>query len=289
MSHSSIASASSALEPYVPKWSSSTFVTTATRGRSAKAERSDSSPSTTSHPGPVPALPPSWGTTPPMIHAGSSPVSRSAWAIIAAVVVLPCAPVTTIEGRAATSSARNAARGVPPMRSRWAVETITSNPSGGRGSPPRSTSMPSSVSLKIVSCASHPRTSAPRARATFAYADMPEPAIPTKYSRRPPSGSGVTRVPRERHELVRDDLRRVRSRESKHGVAHHGQTRGVGEQLGDERRDAIHLRVGHELRSPAPLEVTCVERLVIGGRVRVGDEDRGRAGRRELPHGPAGA
>ena len=58
--------------------------------------------------------------------------------------------------------------GVPAMRSRCAVETTASNPSGGAGSPPRTTSIPSRVSLKIVSCASHPRTSAPSARATFA-------------------------------------------------------------------------------------------------------------------------
>jgi hypothetical protein len=36
------------------------------------------------------------------------------------------------------------------------------------------------VRLKIVSRASHPRTSAPHARAMFAYADIPEPPIPTK-------------------------------------------------------------------------------------------------------------
>ena len=40
--------------------------------------------------------------------------------------------------------------------------------------------IPPSVSEKIVSRASQPRTSAPHARATFAYADIPEPAIPTK-------------------------------------------------------------------------------------------------------------
>jgi hypothetical protein len=120
-----------------------------------------------------------------MIQAGSWPASFSPNAIIAAVVVLPCAPVTTIEGRAPTSSARNAARGVPSIRSRCAVETIVSQPAGGRGSSPRSTSIPSRVSEKIVSCTSQPRTSAPHARATFAYADIPEPAIPTKYSRRP--------------------------------------------------------------------------------------------------------
>jgi hypothetical protein len=103
-----------------------------------------------------------------MIHDGSSPASRRPKAIIAAVVVFPCAPVTTIEGRVATSSARNEARGVPSTSSRWAVETIASQPAGGRGVPPRSTSIPSRVSEKIVSCASQPRTSAPHARATFA-------------------------------------------------------------------------------------------------------------------------
>ena len=164
------------------------FVTTATLGRSANAERSDSSPSTTSQPEPVPALPPSCGTTPPMIQAGSFPASRRANAIIAAVVVFPWAPVTTIDGCVATSSARKSARGVPATRPRCAVETTTSKPSGGRGSPPRSTSISPSVSMKIVSCASQPRTSAPSARAMFAYAESPDPPIPTKYSRRPSSG-----------------------------------------------------------------------------------------------------
>ncbi len=137
----------------------------------------------------MPAFPPSCGTTPPTIQAGSFPVSRSTYAIIAVVVVLPCAPVTTIDGCAATSSARNTARGVPSHRDRWAVETIASKPSGGAGSPPRSTSIPSSVSVKIVSCASQPRTSAPQVRAMFAYAESPEPPMPTKYSRRPARGS----------------------------------------------------------------------------------------------------
>ena len=34
--------------------------------------------------------------------------------------------------------------------------------------------------MKIVSRTSQPRTSAPQARAMFAYADMPEPPMPTK-------------------------------------------------------------------------------------------------------------
>ena len=118
--------------------------------------------------------------TPPTIQAGSLPAARSACAIIPVVVVFPCAPVTTIASRAATSSARNAAREVPSIRSRWPVDTTTSYPPGGRGSPPRSSSTPSSVLVKIVSPTSQPRTSAPHARAMFAYADIPDPPIPTK-------------------------------------------------------------------------------------------------------------
>ena len=87
---------------------------------------------------------------------------------MAAVVVFPCAPPTTIDGCAATSSARKAARGVPSMRCVCAVETTTSHPSGGVGSPPMSTSIPSSDPMKIVSRRSQPRTSAPSARAMFA-------------------------------------------------------------------------------------------------------------------------
>ena len=89
------------------------LVTTATRGRNAKTDRSDSSPSTTSHPSPAPAFAPSWGTSPPTIQLGSRPVARSAKAIMAAVVVLPCAPATTIALFEATSSASSSALGRP--------------------------------------------------------------------------------------------------------------------------------------------------------------------------------
>jgi len=61
-------------------------------------------------------LPPSCGTSPPTIHAGSRPVSRSAKATIAVVVVFPCAPVTTIERRSETSSASSSARRLPATR-----------------------------------------------------------------------------------------------------------------------------------------------------------------------------
>jgi cell division protein FtsW len=44
---------------------------------------------------------------------------------------------------------------------------------------------------------------------------------------------------------------------------------------------------GRTLAAAATLEVTCVQCLVICGRVRVRNEDRGRARRGELPHGAA--
>ena len=58
------------------------------------------------------------GTTPPTIQAGSRPSSRRTYATIAAVVVFPCAPPTTIDGCADTSSARNSARERPSARPR---------------------------------------------------------------------------------------------------------------------------------------------------------------------------
>ena len=58
---------------------------------------------------------------------------------------------------------------------------------------------------------------------------------------------------------------------------------GVGEQLVDESGNAVELRFGHHHGAAAALEVPRVQRLVIGGGVRVRDEDRGGARRGELP------
>ena len=89
------------------------FVTTPISGRSRSTVRSDSSPSTMSHPSPAPAFPPSCAISPPTSHAGSSPSSARTNAIMPVVVVFPWAPATTIERRNETSSARNSARGLP--------------------------------------------------------------------------------------------------------------------------------------------------------------------------------
>ena len=99
-SQRSKSASTSARDVNVEWWSRSTFVSTPISGRSSSSDRSDSSPSATSQPLPRPAFPPSCGTGPPTRNVGSSPRrSRRQNAIIAAVVVLPCAPATTIDGR----------------------------------------------------------------------------------------------------------------------------------------------------------------------------------------------
>ena len=93
-------------------WSSSTFVTTAISG-SGEHERSDSSPSTTSQPSPRPRCRRAADVAADQERrVETEPLEANA--IIAAVVVLPCAPATTIDGRSATSSARSSARGCGP-------------------------------------------------------------------------------------------------------------------------------------------------------------------------------
>ena len=49
------------------------------------------------------------------------------------------------------------------------------------------------------------------------------------------------------------------------------------------RGTRVELRLGDDDRAAAALEVARVQRLVVGGRVRVRDEDRGRARRRRAP------
>ena len=133
-------------------------------------ERSDSSPSTTSQPSPAPAFAPSCGTSPPTIQLGSRPVSREANAIIAAVVVFPCAPATTIDRRSETSSASSSARGRPGDTPGYALETNTSQPSGrlGLGRDAHLDPASRTGARYGVSFRSQPPTSAPQARASSA-------------------------------------------------------------------------------------------------------------------------
>ena len=112
---------------------------------------------------------------------------------------------------------------------------------------------------------------------------MPAPPIPTNQSRRPSSGS------RKGDQLLGDLVGRVRARGAKHCLSHPRQPRGVGEQLADEARHALQLRLRDDDGAAAPLEVARVLRLVIGGRVRIRDEHRRLARRGQLPDRAAGA
>ncbi len=135
----------------------------------------------------------------------------------------------------------------------------------------------------------------------FAYADIPEPPIPTKYSR-PAARVGSARSsgrrtsvdrhrPRgERDQLVGDDVRRVGAREREHRRrASHARRSGSASSSATSAGTRSTSASGTTIAPPPALEVAGVERLVVGGRVRVRDEDRRRPRRRELPHGPAGA
>src|SRR2546425_425988 len=223
------------------------FVTTATRGRSASTERSDSSPSTTSQPSPAPAFAPSCGTSPPTIQLGSRPVWRSAKAIIAAVVVFPCAPATTIDGRSETSSASNSARG-PPGTSGYALETKISHPSGTWGSGETRTSIPAARTAARygVSFRSQPPTSAPHARASSPYAESPAPPIPTSQIRRLSRGS-------KRDQLLRDLVRRVRPRGTAHRLAHLHEASVVCKQRPHSVRHPRQLALRHDQRAACRL------------------------------------
>jgi hypothetical protein len=202
---------------------------------------------------------------------GSSPVSRSAKAIIAAVVVLPCAPVTTIDGARGDELGEEAARGVPSIRSRWAVETIASKPVRRAG-------LTAEIDLDPVERLAEDRllrvpaaTSAPQRAATFAYAD-----IPSRRSRRSRAGGprAARVVTSSRAALASATSSSAtppprRAGEREHRLAHRGERARVGEELVDERRARGRPRVRDDDRAAAALEVARVERLVVGGRVRV--------------------
>src|SRR3954470_13127473 len=259
-------------------WSRSTFRRTAISGRSAATERSDSSPSTTSHPAPACALPPSCGISPPIRYAGSSPSRSRQNAIIPLVVVLPCAPATTIDRRSETSSASKSARGRPSTRPAYAVDTYDSQPAGGEGGSGESvTAIAGSRCARYgVSWRSQPATSAPHACASSAYALMPAPPIPAIQRRLPASGC-------ELDELIGDPLCCVGLRGAAHRLAHRAQPRLVAEQLLDERGNTSDIGVVDDGRAAGVDEVLRVRALMVGGRMRIRDEHRWLACCRHFP------
>ena len=218
------------------------FVITAICGASEPIERSDSSPSTTSQPvadaGVAAELRNHAADDPGRVAAGlaaarrrSSPTSSS------------CRGRRRRRSPAARRRARpgTSARGVPSMRCRWAVETITSQPAGGAGSPPRSTSMPSSDAMKIVSRdvppahlgAERPGDVRVGGHARAADADEVQPP-----PRERPRRSGPRPRQRRASAITPSAIRSAASTRAIESIAARisREPRGIGEQLGDERR-----------------------------------------------------
>src|SRR6266571_324707 len=173
------------------------------RGCSSAIVRSDSSPSTTNHPSPVPSFPPSDGTS--------------------------------------------------------AI----------------STSIPWSCSRYGVCTRSQPRTSAPHARASSAYALMPAPPIPAIQNLRPSRGEG--------NELLGDLIRGIGPGKPRHRGGHLCKTVRIVEQRADQIRRAPDLRLRHDHRTAALLEVARVLLLMVAGGEETGHEHRRLARGGQLP------
>src|SRR5919201_4047914 len=288
-SQRSKSSRTSSSDANVAWWSSSTFVSTATRGWSSSSDRSDSSPSATSHPSPARALPPSWGISPPIRNAGSCPSRSRQKAIIPAVVVFPCAPATTIDGRSSTSSAsssprfRTARPATSGLSGATALETITSASAGTfAASWPMTPAIPAASRRSTYEepALSEPPTSAPHSRTASASALMPAPPIPTNQKRLPSS---------KREQLLRDHVGGIRPGDVPHGRAHLLAAASVVEQRPNDLRNPAELSFRHEDRPARGLEEPRVLRLVVGGRERIRDEHRREPCCGELPDGRAAA
>src|SRR5882724_8076372 len=140
--------------------------------------------------------------------------------------------------------------------------------------------MPESWSTYVVCVRSQPRTSAPQARASTAYALMPAPPMPAIQSLRPSRGEG--------NELLRDLVRRSGPPEPCHRGGHLREPARIVEQRADHVRRAPDVGLRHDDRTPALLEVVRVLRLVIARGEETGNEHGRLARRGELPDRTAG-
>ena len=275
-------STTSAREPNVVWWSRSTFVITAMSGRSDATVRSDSSPSRTNQPSPARALTPSCGISPPIANEGSSPSRSRTNAIIAAVVVFPCAPVTTI----VVASADELGEELGPGRALHArirrrddrlVARRRDRRLVGRSRPHRRASGREVRRLLAVparrprrpSRARRARTPrAPRRRCPRTRASDPQAASASTSSAITSAASGRASA------RIASPIAASRSR--------------VGEQL-LHLAPQVELLLGHDDGAAALLEEARVLRLVVAGRVGIRDEQRGLAGGGDLPDRPARA
>ena len=186
----------------------------------------------------------------------------------------------------ATRARRGTRPAAGPRRApRCAVETTTSHPYGGAGSPPTSTATPSSVSMKIVSRRSQPRTSAPqrardvRVRREPCASDADEVDPPAL--QRPVAHDDSRSAARRAAQLVGDLLRSIRPGQREHRLAHPPETFGIVEQLVDERRDPVQLFARRTTTAPPPRSKWTA--LRTGGRPSHAGTGRGSPASRPRP------
>ena len=163
-------------------------MTTATRGRSAATDRSDSSPSTTSQPFPAPAL------RAELRHLAADDPARVAPGLAQRERDhrrrrrLAVRARDDDRRRRARPARRGARRAAGPPRAGYAVETNTSQPSGASGSrrdPHLDPRLAHRAEVRRLVRGPSRRPPRPTPRASSPYAESPAPPIPTSQMRLP--------------------------------------------------------------------------------------------------------
>ena len=214
---------------------------------------------------------------------------------MAAVVVLPWAPPTTIDRRSETSSARNSARGRPSNRPevRGRDDDLETRRRLRLAADVDGDSVERLHEDRLAEIPARAPPLPTRARCSRTRRD-PLRRCRRSRSAGPPAGgrspSSRASRGRESHELVSDLLRSARPGERAHRVTHSPQPLGIVEQLVHERRGSRASSSWRTTTAPPPRSKwTRVLRLVICRRVRVRHEDRRCPGGGELPDRPARA
>ena len=277
-SHRSNSAFSSAADANSEWWSSSTFVTTATSAGSEKTVRSDSSPSTTRWPAPKPAFDPSCGTVAPITHAGSLPGlaqherdhrrGRSLSVRAGDDDRRPAGDELAQELRAAHAGHGRVSRRddrLPTVRDDRLRRDLDAKVAerlevrGLHAVPAADLRAPRSRELRV------------RAETGAADPDEPEPAALHRRAIATSSSAISAAAPGRAARNIDSPICASRA--------------GIVEQRSDDLRHLVELELRHHDRAARRDEVTCVRRLMVGGRERVRHEDRRPSGGRNLPDG----
>ena len=206
-------------------------------------------------------------------------------AIIDAVVVLPCAPATTIAGRSATSSASSSPRGssLQPRSGDGGGHDDLASGRDARRLAADATAIPCApdeVDVRRLGPVRAPHLRppclAPRRRAR---SSRRRRSRRTRAAARPAAS--------KRDQLLRDCLGGVGARERAHRVGHRLSRGSSPSSSATWRRRSSSASRDEDCATRA-LEVAGVLRLVVRRRVRVGDEERRLAGGGDLPDRAAG-